>query len=150
MTHDQFAAEVARQFEFLETEYALRREPMHAEGNRAWVAYGNIDVRVIVEQEENAYCTVSVQNLRYIKRDALERSEFDLDEVLATSGPRAPRRQELRASPEGVRKAAETLKAFGETVLRGDFGALHAKQLRTVESLRRYNPPVDGEPVPKK
>lgn len=146
MTHDDFGAEVARLFEFLEKDYAMRREPMHREGARAWVSFANIDVKVIVEQEENAYCTVSVQNLRHIKHDALERSEFDLDEIIASS-PRPPRRQDFRATKEGVAKAAETLRTIGAPVLAGDFTALHARQLKSVETLRRYNPPISGEPV---
>ena len=151
MTHDVFAAEVARAFEYLETEFGLRREPMHRDGRHAWVVYANVDVKVIVEHEENAYCGVSVQNLRYVKHDALERSEFDLDEIMAAARPQQQqRRQEWRSSPEALRKAAELLKSVGGPVLRGDFEALHTRQRRTVETLRRYNPPIEGEPVVRK
>lgn len=143
-THDEFAAEVARHFEFLESDYGMRREPLQKAGVRSWIGYANVNVKVIVEHEENAYCSVTVQNLRHIKHDPLERSEFDLDEVVAVS-PRPPRRQELRATREAVAKAAETLRTVGASVLAGDFAALHERQRKAVETLRRYNPPLQND-----
>lgn len=146
-THEEFAAEVARQFQFLESDYAMRREPQQKSGVRSWVGYANVNVKVVIEFEENGYCSVTVQNLRHIKHDPLERSEFDLDEIVAVSSPRPPRRQELRATRESVAKAAETLKTLGAPVLAGDFEALHARQKRAVDTLRAYNPPLQNDPV---
>jgi len=144
-TQEEFAAEVARQFQFLESEYGMRREPMHAERGRAWIGFANAGVKVVVEVEDGTYISVTVQNLRHIKRDTLERSEFDLDEIVAASGPRQPRRQDLRANREGVAKAAEALRAVGAPVLRGEFDTLHARQLKAVETLRRHdNPPLQN------
>lgn len=140
-THDDFAAEVARHFQFLESDYGMRREPLQKSGGRSWVTYGNVNVKVVVEFEEGGYCSVTVQNLRHIKHDPLERSEFDLDEILAVSNPRQ-RRQELRAVRESVARAAETLRTAGAPILAGDFEALHARQKKAVDTLRAYNPPL--------
>ena len=146
MKHEEFAAEVERQFQFLESEYGLRREPMHKDEARAWVGYATVDVRVIVEQEENAFLSVTVQDLRHVKHDPLERGEFDLDEIVAITNPR-PKRRDFRATAEGIAQAAEMLRSIGGPVLKGDFEALHARQRKAVELLRRYNPPIQGEPV---
>jgi len=146
MTHEDFATEVERQFQFLDSEYRLRREPMQKEGARAWVGYANVDIRVVIEQEENAFCSITVQDLRHIKHDPLERGEFDLDEIVAITNPR-PKRRDFRATREGIAQAAEMLRAIGRPVLEGDFAALHERQRKAVELLRRYNPPIQGEPV---
>ena len=82
-THENFAADVTRHFEFLESEYGMRREPAHIAGAGSWVVYGNPTVKVVVEHEIGGYCSVSVVNLHHVKRDPLERSEFDLDEIVA-------------------------------------------------------------------
>jgi hypothetical protein len=146
-TQEEFAAEVARQFQFLEADYGMRREPMHSERGRSWVGFANTGVKVVVELEDGAYISVTVQNLRHVKHDTLERSEFDLDEIVAASSPRPPRRQDLRASREGVARAAETLRTLGAPVLGGAFDTLHARQLKAVETLRRHdNPPLQNEP----
>lgn len=136
-SHDDFAKDVIRNFEFLESEYALRREPMHVEGAGCWVAYGSPTVRVIVEHELGNYCGVTIQNVRHVKRDPLERSEFDLEEIVAVSGLKQPRRQDPRSPGEAVGRAAETLRAVGEPVLKGEFEALHTRQLKLVEALRK-------------
>ena len=39
-THENFAADVARNFEFLESEYGMRREPLHIAGAGSWVSGG--------------------------------------------------------------------------------------------------------------
>jgi hypothetical protein len=148
-THEDFAGEVARHFQFLESDYGMRREPQQKSGNRSWLGYANINVKVVIELEENAYVSVTVQNLRHIKHDPLERSEFDLDEIVAVSS-RPPRRQEWRANRESVAKAAEMLKTLGAPVLAGDFTALHARQSKAVDTLRAYNPPIQGDPIEKK
>jgi hypothetical protein len=139
-THEEFAAEVARHFEFLETDYGMRRESPQKAAGRSWIGFANVNVRVIVEHEENAYVSVTVQNLRHIKHDPLDRSEFDLDEIVAAS-PRPPRRQELRANRESVAKAADILRSFGAQALSGDFATLHARQQKAVETLRKYDAP---------
>lgn len=139
-TQEEFASEVARQFEFLEETYGMRREALQTSPGRSWVGFANVDVRVIVELEHGTFISVTVQNLRHIKHDPLERSEFDLDEITAAS-PRPPRRQELRASRESVARAAETLRTVGASVLGGDFTTLHARQRKAVETLRRHDAP---------
>lgn len=139
-THESFAADVARNFEFLESEYGMRREPAHVAGAGSWVVYGNAMVKIVVESEGGGYCGVSVVNLRHIKRDPLERSEFDLEEIVAVGAPRQTRRQEPRSMSEAVARAAETLRSVGASVLKGDFEALHARQRKLVEALRRNNP----------
>ena len=139
-THENFSADVVRSFEFLETEYAMRREPGHVSGGSSWVAYGNINVKVIIEYEGGLYCGVTVVNLRHVKKDPAERSEFDLDEIVALSGNRPPKRQGPRSMNEAVTRAAETLRATGDSVLKGDFEALHARQRKLVEANRRNNP----------
>ena len=144
-THEEFAAEVARHFQFLETDYAMRREPQQKAGPRSWITYGNVDVKVVVEYEEKEFCSVTVQNLRHIKHDPLERSEFDLDEIVAVSGTRPPRRQDSRANREVVGKLAELLRTLGAPDLGGNFEALHARQRKAVETLRRYDPPIQLE-----
>jgi len=139
-THENFAADVTRHFEFLESEYGMRREPAHIAGAGSWVVYGNPTVKVVVEHEIGGYCSVSVVNLHHVKRDPLERSEFDLDEIVAVVGSRQTRRQEPRSTTEAVARAAETLRSVGASVLKGDFEALHAQQRKRVEAVRRHNP----------
>ena len=97
-------------------------------------------MKIVVEHEPGGYCGVSVLNLRHVKRDPLERSEFDLEEIVAVGGPRQTRRQDPRSMSEAVAKAAETLRSVGESVLKGDFEALHARQRKLVEAVRRNNP----------
>ena len=146
-TPEEFADEVARQFQFLEADYGMRRVPLQTGPGRAWTGFANPDVKVVVEIEDGTYISVTVQNLKHVKHDSLERSEFDLDEIVAASSPRPPRRQDLRANREAVAKAAETLRTLGAPVLRGDFETLHARQLKAVETLRRHdNPPLQNEP----
>lgn len=139
-THENFAEDVARNFEFLESEYGMRREPPHVAGAGSWVVYVNPLVKVVVEHETGDYCGVSVVNLRHVKRDPLERSEFDLDEIVAVAGPRQKQRQGPRSMGEAVARSAETLRSVGAPVLKGDFEALHARQRRHVEAVRRNSP----------
>src|SRR5258705_12742359 len=96
-THENFAADVARNFEFLESEYGMRRDPPHVEGVGSWVVYANSIIKIVVEHELGGYCGVSVMNLRHVKQDPMERSEFDLEEIVAVSATRQPRRQEPRS-----------------------------------------------------
>jgi hypothetical protein len=138
-THENFATDVVRNFEFLESEFGMRREPAHVAGAGSWIVYVNPTVKVVVEYELGGYCGVSVLNLHHVKRDPLERSEFDLEEIVAVGG-RQMRRQEPRSVSEAVARAAETLRSAGASVLRGDFEALHARQRKLVEALRRHNP----------
>ena len=138
-THENFAADVARNFEFLESEYGMRREPLQVAGGGSWVVYANSLMKIVVEYELGGYCGVSVLNLRHVKRDPLERSEFDLEEIIAI-GPRQTRRQEPRSMSEAVARNAETLRSVGAPVLKGDFEALHARQRKLVEAVRRTNP----------
>jgi hypothetical protein len=144
-THEDFAEEVARHFQFLEKDYEMRREPMQKSGVRSWLTYGNINVKVVIEFEERGYLSVTVQNLRHIRHDPLERSEFDLDEILAVSNPRQQRRQEFRAVRESPARAAEALRTAGAPMLGGDFEALHARQRKAVETLRRHNPTLTND-----
>jgi hypothetical protein len=139
-THENFAADVARNFEFLETEYGMRRESLRVEGIASWVVYANPLMKIVVEYELAGYCGVSVLNLRHVKRDPLERSEFDLEEIVAVAGVRPTRRQEPRSMSDAVAKNAETLRSLGAGVLKGDFEALHARQRKLVEAVRRTNP----------
>ena len=139
-THENFAADVARNFEFLESDYGMRRDPPHVAGAGSWVVYANLLLKVVVEHEIGGYCGVTVVNLRHVKRDPLERAEFDLEEIVAVGGPRQPRRQDPRSMSEAVAKSAETLRSVGASVLKGDFESLHARQRRLVEALRQHNP----------
>jgi hypothetical protein len=139
-THENFAADVARSFEFLESEYGMRREPPQGAGVGSWVVYANSLMKIVVEYEVGGYCGVSVVNLRHVKRDPLERSEFDLSEIVAVSGLREQRRQDPRSMSEAVSRCAETLRSAGASVLKGDFEALQARQRRHVEAVRRNGP----------
>lgn len=139
-THENFTEDVTRDFQFLEADYGMRREPVHVTGGGFWIQYTNATVRVIIEHELGGYCGVTVQNLRHIKRDPLERAEFDLEEIVAAApGPR-PRRQDPRSMTEAVAKAAQTLRAVGGPVLKGEFEELQTRQRKAVEALRRHNP----------
>jgi hypothetical protein len=139
-THENFAADVARNFEFLESEYGMHRDPVQIAGGSSWVTYTNSTMKVVVEHELGGYCGVSVLNLRHVKRDPLERSEFDLEEIIAVGGSRQTRRQDPRSMSEAVARAAETLRSVGAPVLKGDFEALHARQRKLLEAVRRNNP----------
>lgn len=146
---ESFATDVARDFQFLEEEYGMRREPVQAAAGGAWVIYASAAVRVVVEHELGGHCGVTVQNLRHIKRDPLERGEFDLEELVAVAGaPRQGRRQDPRSMTEAVAKAAQTLRSVGAPVLKGDFETLQSRQRKAVEALRRHNPlSSDKEPA---
>ncbi len=147
-THESFAIDVAREFRFLEEEYGMRREPVPAAAGGSWLVYANIDVRVVVEHEIGGFCGVTVQNLRHVKRDPLERGEFDLEEIVALAGgQRQGRRQEPRSLTEAVAKAAQTLRTAGAAVLKGDFEALQVRQRKAVDLLRRHHPLQDKEPA---
>jgi hypothetical protein len=139
-THEDFAADVVRHFTFLESDYGMRREPLQKAGIGSWVGYVAAEVKVVVEYEIGGYCSVSVQNLRHVKRDPLERSEFDLDEIIAVSGTRPQRRPDPRSVGEVVARAAEALRTIGAAVLKGDFEALHERQRKMAEAVRRHNP----------
>ena len=140
-THENFAADVTRDFEFLETEYGMRRDPVHVAGSNYWILYTNATVRVIVEHEIGGSCGVTVQNLRHVKRDPLERAEFDLEEIVAAAGaPRPGKRQEPRSMTEAIARAAQTLRTVGGPVLNGAFEELQTRQRKAVEALRRHNP----------
>ena len=141
-THEQFGSDVAQKFEFLESSHGLRRHALHAESAGAWIIYENADVKVTVEYEIGGSCGVSVQNVRHVNRDPLERNEFDLDEIVALSGGK-PRREEPRSMPEAVSRAAQLLQSAGSSVLKGDFVALHARQARAAETIRRNNAAMD-------
>ena len=136
-TPENFASDVTRHFAFLESDYGMRREPA---GAVSWIVYGNESVRVIIEHETGGYCGVTVVNLRHVKHDPLERAEFDLDEIVAASGQRPPRRQDPRSMGEAIARSADTLRAVGAPVLKGDFEALHARQRKMVEAIRRHSP----------
>ena len=140
--HEAFGADVIREFKFLEDEYALRREPHHITGEGSWITYGGLNVAVIIELEQGNSVGVTVRNLRYVKRDPLERGEFDLEEVAALAGGQRQqgRGREPRNVTEAVARAAQTLRATGPSVLGGDFEALHARQRKAVEGLRRHTP----------
>jgi hypothetical protein len=144
-THDDFATDVVRHFQFLETDYGMRREPLQKAGVSVWVTYANPTVKVVIENETGGFCGVSVQNLRHVKKDPLERSEFDLDEIIAVSGSRPPRRQDAHSVSEAIARAAETLRAIGAPVLNGDFEALHERQRKAADAIRRHHP---GAPHP--
>jgi hypothetical protein len=145
-TNEAFTNEVTQQFRFLEEDYGMRREPAAVSGGGHWLIYGNVNVRVVIEAEVGGTCGVTVQNLRFVKKDPLERNEFDLDEIVATAaGPRQPRRPEPRTMQEAVARAAQTLKTVGAPVLNGDFEALHARQKKAVEVLRRHHPLQDDK-----
>ena len=135
-TQENFEADVARDFAFLESEYGLSRVP----GAGPWIVYASTVLKVIVEHEVGGHCGVTVVNLRHVKRDPLERGEFDLEEIVAVSGQRPPRRPEPRSMSEAVARSAETLRAVGGPVLGGDFEALHARQRKMVEAVRRHSP----------
>jgi hypothetical protein len=139
-TNENFTADVVRSFQFLETEYGMRRDPTHVEGGGSWIVYGNANVKVVIERDSGGYCGVSLVNLHHVKRDPQERSEFDLDEVVAVSGARPPRRQEPRSMTEAVTRAAETLRSAGGPVLKGDFESLHARHRQVLEAARRNSP----------
>ena len=139
-TNENFATDVTRNFEFLELEYGMRREPPQVAGGGSWVVYANSLLKIVVEYEGGGYCGVSAVNLRHVKHDPLERSEFDLEEIVAVGGPRQTQRQDPRSMSEAVAKCAETLRSVGASVLKGDFEALHARQRKLVEAVRRNNP----------
>jgi hypothetical protein len=141
--HEEFAAAVAASFKFLETDYGMRPGLLQSDAGRRWISYGNVNVKVVVEHELPSQCSVTVEDLRFVKRDPLERGEFDLDEVVAVSGSRPPRQPNPRSLSEAVARVAETLKAAGSSVLQGDFEKLHARQRRAVEALRVHHP-LDG------
>ena len=139
-THENFADDVARHFQFLESEHGMRREALRVAGGGAWIVYANALMKVVVEAEIGGHCGVSVVNLHHVKRDPLERSEFDLEEIVALGATRQGRRQDPRSLSEAVARSAETLRAAGASVLKGDFEALHARQRKRVEALRRDSP----------
>lgn len=141
-TAENFAADVAKHFAFLESDFGMKREPLGSSGG-AWISYSNDVTRVTIEHEIGGYCGVSLVNLRHVQKDPLERSEFDLDEVLAVAGRQQPRRGEPRSMAEAVARAAELLRSHGAVMLKGDFEALHARQAKVVEAARKRNPPVN-------
>jgi hypothetical protein len=143
--HEAFAADVTREFKFLEEEYGLRRMPQHVGPEGSWIVYAGADVSVTIEQERGVECGVSVRNLRHVKHDPLERGEFDLEELVAVAGAAGGaggpgRRQPPRSMTEAIARAAETLRTIGAPVLRGDFEALQTRQRKAVDALRRFNP----------
>lgn len=139
--HEIFAADVIREFKFLEEEYGLSRAPHHITSESSWITYNGSLVSVIVEHEQGGSCGVTVRDLRHVKRDPLERGDFDLEEIIAVSGgQRQGKRQEPRSTSEAVTRAAQTLRNVGAPVLRGNFEALHARQRKAVEALRRHHP----------
>jgi hypothetical protein len=139
--NETFAADVIREFKFLEEEYGLRREPHHVTSEGSWINYAGSVVTVIVEYEMGGSCGVTVRDLKHVKRDPLDRGEFDLDEIVAIApGQKQGRRPEPRSMTEAVTRAAQTLRAVGGPVLRGDFEALHVRQRKAVDALRRHNP----------
>ena len=139
--HEAFGADVIREFKFLEEEYGLRREPHHITPEGSWINYTGPLVSVIVEHEQGGSCGVTVRDLRHVKSDPLERGDFDLEEIQAIAGgQRQGRRPDPRSMSEAVTRAAQTLRSVGGPVLRGDFEALHTRQRKAVEALRRHNP----------
>lgn len=139
--HEAFAADVTREFTFLEEDYGLRREPHHITSEGSWIIYSGPLVSVVIENEFGGTCGVSIRNLRHVKRDPLERGEFDLDEILAVAGgQKQGRRQDPRSMTESITRAAQSLRSTGATVLQGNFEALEARQRKAVEALRRHNP----------
>jgi hypothetical protein len=147
--HESFAADVIRAFKFLEDEYALRREPHHIGSDGSWISYTGTNVTVIVEYEAGGSCGVSVRDLRFIKRDPLDRGEFDLEEIVALGGNQRQqgRRPDPRSMSEAVNRAAQTLRTAGAPVLGGEFAQLHERQRKNAEALRKHNP-LTGELEP--
>jgi len=141
-THEQFGADVTQKFEFLESAFGLRRHALHVEGAGSWMIYENVDVKVTIEYEVGGSCGVSVQNLRHVNKDPLERNEFDLDEIVALAGAK-PRREQPSSMTEAVSRAAQLLQQSGSGVLKGDFVALHARQAKAADTIRRNNAALD-------
>jgi len=142
--NETFTADVIRDFHFLEEEYGMRREPAAVSGGGLWLIWANANAKVIVEREIGGHCGVTVVNVRHVKRDPLDRGEFDLEEIIALSGQKqGGRRQEPRSMTEAVARAAQTLRSVGARVLGGDFEALQTKQRQRVEELRRHHPLQD-------
>jgi hypothetical protein len=139
-TSDDFSSDVAKSFEFLESEYAMQRGPTIGPGAGTWITYSGASALVTVELEPGGYCGVTVRNPRHVKEDPMERSEFDLEEIIAIHGNVPRQRHEPRSMSEAVARAAQALRATGDRVLRGDFEALHERQKHAVQAARRQHP----------
>jgi hypothetical protein len=139
-TSDDFAGDVTGSFEFLESEYAMQRSPTSGSGAGTWITYSGTAALVTIEFEPGGYCGVTVRNPRHVKEDPMERSEFDLEEIIAVHGNAPRQRQEPRSMSEAVARAAQALRAAGDRVLRGDFEALHERQKLAVQAARRQHP----------
>lgn len=146
-THEQFANDVMRRFEFLETDYAMKRHAAVTEGQVSWIVYENPNAKVFVEHELGASCSLSVQNPRYIKRDPLERNEFDIEEVAVVAGRKLSKRDEPRTAAEAVAKWADLLRAVGGPVLNGDFEELQARQQKMADTIRKNQAAYDLTPL---
>jgi hypothetical protein len=105
-----------------------------------WIVYESPYVKVIVENEAGFSCGVSIQDLRRVKHDPLERTEFDIDEILALSNKK-PRN--ARNMSESIANGADALRNFGAAVLQGEFERLHERQARAVETIRRNQAAFD-------
>lgn len=139
-TQEDFEADVIRDFEFLVTQYGMRREPLRSAGVGTWITYANPMAKVIIEYEVGGFCGVTVQNPRFIQHDPQERSEFDLEEIIEVSPNKPQRRRDPKNVTELIARSAETLRTLGDAVLKGDFDALHERQRKVVEAGKRTNP----------
>lgn len=140
LSHEDFAAEVTKRFEFLESAHQFRRHAMQTSGASGWIVYESPNVKVIVENEAGFSCGVTIQDLRRVKHDPLERTEFDIDEILAMTN-RKPRN--ARNMNESIANGADALRNFGAAVLNGEFEKLHERQARSLETIRRNQAAYD-------
>lgn len=113
---------------------------MQTSGATGWIVYESPNVKVIVENEAGFSCGVTIQDLRRIKHDPLERTEFDIEEILALANKK-PRTS--RNMNESIVNGADALRNFGASVLKGDFERLHERQARAVETIRRNQAAYD-------
>jgi hypothetical protein len=125
-TFDEFRADVFAAFEFLQSEYRMRRKDQ-AFGIEAWVEYESDLAIVMISYEIGARVQTFLEDPRYQRKPLDTTRRFSVS-ALAVNAQSV----EAGGSRAAVIAQAATLQAHGDHVLHGDFNALHAQHDRLV------------------
>ena len=123
-TFEDFEADVAAAFAFLEQEHGMHRTFERA-GVASWVTYENSLARVQVYYEIGSGVATTLEDRRYERKPLDTSRSFTLADLGANE-----RLIERDSSCENVREQARYLETHGRSVLEGDFTRLHAKHDR--------------------
>jgi hypothetical protein len=129
-TLDEFCADTATAFAFLERDFSMQRSIMR-NGREASVDYRNTDVHVAVNYEVGAGIWVNIEDLRYERKPLDTSRMYGLDDIARVLGVPRP---DSGASTNSLSLSASFLASSGRCILNGDFAELHKMHDRLLKA----------------